>query len=211
MATLYDTLEVHEDATNDEIKRAYRKAAMKAHPDRNVGREAAAHAHFQEIKEAYAILSDPEQRRVYDEVYAEEMGRLARQREQEERRLQAKREAQYTRFVALAMRFAEQDYNRDVVLGVLLGHNCAAELAGRIADSVVALHASRRASASQEARETETATEPATKRTENAQESGTNQSSAAETKPKDGNRTDNDPLHASFFSTLWQGMFGLNR
>jgi curved DNA-binding protein CbpA len=207
MATLYDTLEVHAEATNEEIKRAYRRAAMKAHPDRNVGREAAAHAHFQEIKEAYAILSDPEQRRVYDEVYADEMGRLARQREEEEHRLQAEREAQYTRFVALAMRFAEQDYNRDVVLGVLLGHECAVELAGRIADSVVALHASRRASASQDAQESD----PVVQSTENDQESGTNQPSTAEPKPKDDIRTGNEQLHANFFSTLWQGMFGLNR
>jgi curved DNA-binding protein CbpA len=204
MATLYDTLEVHEEATHDEIKRAYRRAAMKAHPDRNVGREAAAHAHFQEIKEAYAILSDPEQRRVYDEVYANEMGKLAREREAEERRLQAEREAQYARFVALAMRFAEQDHNRDVVLGVLLGHDCAAELAGRIADSVVALHASRRASAAQEA-------EPVAQSNENDQESGTNQQSTADSTPKDDARTDKEHLHANFFSTLWQGMFGLNR
>jgi len=78
MATLYETLGVHEDASHDEIKRAYRKAAMRAHPDRNKGREAAAHDAFQEIKEAYAILSDPAQRRVYDAVFAEEMSKLRR-------------------------------------------------------------------------------------------------------------------------------------
>lgn len=86
MATLYETLGVHEDASDDEIKRAYRKAAMRAHPDRNKGREAAAHDAFQEIKEAYAILSDPAQRRVYDAVFAEEMSKLRRSDAQGEAR-----------------------------------------------------------------------------------------------------------------------------
>ena len=73
MTTIYATLGVQPDATLDEIKRAYRRAAMKWHPDRNPGREAEAYAAFQEIREAYAILSDTEQRRVYDEVFAQEM------------------------------------------------------------------------------------------------------------------------------------------
>ena len=70
MATLYDTLGVPTHATDEEIKRAYRKAAMKWHPDRNSGAEEVARATFQEIKDAYAILSDAAQRKVYDAVYA---------------------------------------------------------------------------------------------------------------------------------------------
>src|SRR5690242_12397569 len=62
MATLYDTLGVPAHATDEEIKRAYRKAAMKWHPDRNHGAEETARAAFQEIKDAYAILSNAEQR-----------------------------------------------------------------------------------------------------------------------------------------------------
>jgi len=61
MTTLYDTLDVSEHATTDEIKRAYRKAAMRWHPDRNVGREHVARTAFLDIQNAYAILSDPEQ------------------------------------------------------------------------------------------------------------------------------------------------------
>ncbi|MFP3435974.1 DnaJ domain-containing protein, partial [Paraburkholderia sp. SIMBA_061] len=62
-----------QDATSEEIKRAYRKAAMKWHPDRNAGQEEVARAAFQEIKDAYALLSDDNQRKVYDAVYAQEM------------------------------------------------------------------------------------------------------------------------------------------
>ncbi|MFT4438129.1 J domain-containing protein [Caballeronia sp. 15715] len=150
MTTLYDTLSVPENATAEEIKRAYRKAVMRWHPDRNVGQEQVARAAFLDIRNAYAILSDPAQRQVYDSVFAEEMKRqeaqrLRKEQEQAEREaeLRAAQEAEYASRVGLAMRFATQGYNRDVVRGVLLAHDCDDELACRIADSVLALHASR--------------------------------------------------------------------
>ena len=154
MTTLYDTLSVLENATAEEIKRAYRKAVMRWHPDRNVGQEHAARAAFLDIRHAYAILSDPAQRQVYDSVFAEEMRgqeaqRLREEQEQAEREaaLRAAQEAQYAGRVALAMRFATKGYNRDVVRGVLLAHECSDDLACRIADSALALHASRQAEA----------------------------------------------------------------
>ena len=154
MTTLYDTMSVPENATAEEIKRAYRKAVMRWHPDRNVGQEHAARAAFLDIRNAYAILSDPAQRQVYDSVFAEEMRgqeaqRLREEQEQAEREaaLRAAQEAQYAGRVALAMRFATQGYNRDVVRGVLLAHECSDDLACRIADSALALHASRQAEA----------------------------------------------------------------
>src|SRR5579863_3738107 len=147
MATLYDRLGVREDATVEDIKAAYRKAVMKWHPDRNVGREEQARAAFLEIKEAYTILSDPLQRKVYDAVYADEMRRHGRQQEQEtrakaEREAQARNdaEASYAALVKVAMRFAEEGHNRDVLFGVLLGRDCDVPLATRIANSVWALH-----------------------------------------------------------------------
>jgi DnaJ-class molecular chaperone len=150
MTTLYDTLSIPENATAEEIKRAYRKAVMRWHPDRNVGQEHVARAAFLDIRNAYAILSDPAQRHVYDAVFAEEMKRqdaqrLREEQEQAEREaaLRAAQEAEYASRVALAMRFATQGYNRDVVRGVLLAHDCNDDLACRIADSVLALHASR--------------------------------------------------------------------
>ncbi|HEY1998159.1 J domain-containing protein [Paraburkholderia sp.] len=150
MATLYDKLGVQPNATEDEIKRAYRKAAMRWHPDRNAGSEEAARAAFQDIKDAYGILSDPAQRKVYDSVFAQQMRewetqqeRRRQQRAKREEAARAAEQAAYAKMVSLAMRFAEQGYNRDVVFGALLGNQCDVGEAGRIADSVLALHASR--------------------------------------------------------------------
>ncbi|MCV4785176.1 DnaJ domain-containing protein, partial [Escherichia coli] len=64
----YDILGVNRDASDDEIKKAYRKLAMKYHPDRNQGDKAKeAEEKFKEAKEAYEILSDPKKRAAYDQ------------------------------------------------------------------------------------------------------------------------------------------------
>lgn len=62
----YSTLGVEKTASATDIKKAYRKLAMKYHPDKNPD-DATAEARFKDISEAYAVLSDPEKRQQYDQ------------------------------------------------------------------------------------------------------------------------------------------------
>jgi len=66
----YKILGVKKSASNEDIKKAYRKLAMKYHPDRNKENKAA-EERFKEISEAYAVLSDTEKRKQYDMFGAE--------------------------------------------------------------------------------------------------------------------------------------------
>ena len=64
----YDIMGLERGASQDEIKRAYRKLSRKYHPD--VSKQADAEARFKELGEAYAVLKDPEKRAAYDELGA---------------------------------------------------------------------------------------------------------------------------------------------
>lgn len=68
----YKIMEVARDATQDEIKRSYRKLARKYHPD--VSKEADAEARFKELGEAYEVLKDAEKRVAYDQLGASHKG-----------------------------------------------------------------------------------------------------------------------------------------
>src|SRR3954454_8715991 len=63
--SLYESLEVPKTASQDEIKKAYRKLVRRYHPDKNPG-DAAAESRFKEVQSAYDVLSDPEKRKAYD-------------------------------------------------------------------------------------------------------------------------------------------------
>ena len=65
MTDFYSVLNVPRDASDDEIKKSYRKLAMRYHPDRNNGSREA-EAKFKEITEAYDVLRDPQKRATYD-------------------------------------------------------------------------------------------------------------------------------------------------
>ncbi len=66
MKNYYTVLNIDKDADEKEIKKAYRKLAMEFHPDINTNEDA--EETFKEISEAYAVLSDNEKRRYYDQM-----------------------------------------------------------------------------------------------------------------------------------------------
>ena len=64
----YEVLGVIKSSSSEEIKKAYRKLALKYHPDRNKG-DKAAESKFKEASEAYHVLSDKDRRKNYDQFY----------------------------------------------------------------------------------------------------------------------------------------------
>src|SRR3954471_19923183 len=82
----YQILGVKKDATEDEIKKAYRKLARKLHPDLNPN-DKEANKKFQQVNEANEVLSDPEKRKKYDQYgkdwkHAEEFEKARQSRQQ---------------------------------------------------------------------------------------------------------------------------------
>jgi len=63
----YQTLGVPRNASDEQLKKAYRKLAMQYHPDRNPGKEKWANEKFKEINEAFGVLGDPQKRKQYDQ------------------------------------------------------------------------------------------------------------------------------------------------
>ncbi|MDQ1302752.1 MAG: molecular chaperone DnaJ, partial [Pseudomonadota bacterium] len=62
----YEVLGVGKDANEADIKKAYRRLAMKLHPDRNAG-DTKTESEFKDVKEAYEVLSDQQKRATYDQ------------------------------------------------------------------------------------------------------------------------------------------------
>src|ERR1700720_3378791 len=62
----YEVLGVARDAAADQLKSAYRKAALRWHPDRNPENKQEAKHNFRQASEAYSVLSDPQKRSIYD-------------------------------------------------------------------------------------------------------------------------------------------------
>ena len=67
----YNILRVGRNATEEDLKKSYKRLAMKWHPDKNPVKKKEAEAKFKQISEAYDVLSDPQKRQIYD-LYGEE-------------------------------------------------------------------------------------------------------------------------------------------
>ncbi|XP_008813154.2 dnaJ homolog subfamily B member 4-like [Phoenix dactylifera] len=67
----YNILKVNRNATDEDLKKSYRRLAMQWHPDKNPTNKSEAEAKFKQLSEAYEVLSDPQKRAVYDQ-YGEE-------------------------------------------------------------------------------------------------------------------------------------------
>ncbi|XP_032571939.1 dnaJ homolog subfamily B member 6 isoform X2 [Drosophila sechellia] len=74
MVDYYKVLDVARSATDSEVKKAYRKLALKWHPDKNPDNLDEANKRFRELSEAYEVLSDEKKRRIYDEYGKDGLG-----------------------------------------------------------------------------------------------------------------------------------------
>lgn len=136
MISHYDILGVPADASQADIKLAYRKAAMRWHPDRNQDRQAEAEQRFKDINRAYRVLADPDSRRRYDEALRSGQSSASDRPGSAADEERAQEEAAQTFFgemLDLAAELATQGYNEDVLTGALLGQGCPERLARRIA------------------------------------------------------------------------------
>lgn len=144
--TLYEILGIAPSASTEQVKAAYRRAAMRWHPDRNTRNVAQAEARFKELAHAYAVLSDASQRADYDARMHEDASSHASAHG-------TKEDAEIIFLKAmfeLASTLAANGYNRDVLLGALLSQGCPEGVAAKIAEQVAQRHTAQHAAAAPE-------------------------------------------------------------
>lgn len=137
--TLYDTLGVAQTASTEEIKDAYRRQAMKWHPDRNPNNRAEAEERFKEVGYAYKVLSDPQQRSEYDTYLATQKAN-ADQRRQESSFGDGISGADavkmfFEQMLDLAFELARRNYDEAVIITTLVSLDCPDSVARSVADA----------------------------------------------------------------------------
>ena len=140
--SLYDILGVKPSATREDIKDAYRRQAMKWHPDRNPNNRFEAEERFKEIGYAYKILSDPQQRAEYDAYLASQQAGDSEQRQQESSFGAGMSDADaakmfFEQMLDLAFELARRGFDEDKILKMLLALDCPESTARAVAETVV--------------------------------------------------------------------------
>jgi curved DNA-binding protein CbpA len=130
-SSLYDILGVPPTASFDEIKAAYRRAAMRWHPDRNPGNTEEAERRFKELAAAFAVLSNPAKRDLYDSSAGLNEEHDEAEEDPEIVFLKA--------MLEMAFAMAMKGYNKDVLIGALIATGCPDRIAQKIASEAIAL------------------------------------------------------------------------
>ena len=140
--SLYDILGVASTATPDEIKDAYRRQAMKWHPDRNIHNRSEAEDRFKEIGYAYKVLSDPQQRAEYD-VYVSSQKNSTDQQHQKEPSFGAgmsdddAEKMFFEQMLDLALELARRGYDAVTIAKTLVALDCPESIAKSVAETVI--------------------------------------------------------------------------
>lgn len=149
--TLYEILDILESATPTEIKDAYRRLAMKWHPDRNPSNKQEAEARFKEIAYAYKVLSDRINRAEYDEWLKEERKGAAEisvpddQHDDSGATEEAAAQLFFEQMLDLATELGSRGFSEPMILKTLLGLDCPEPIARAVSAHAVRLAASQRA------------------------------------------------------------------
>ena len=108
----YEVLGVSKDASEDEIKKAYRKIAIKYHPDRNPG-DKVAEEKFKEAAEAYDVLHDPQKRQQYNQfLFDAPIGLMSQRYEQVQPLRRMRRRIQHGRHILDVRRRVRRPWRR---------------------------------------------------------------------------------------------------
>lgn len=141
LQTLYDILDIAQSATAEEIKAAYRRLAMKWHPDRNLNNREEAEERFKELGYAYKVLSDPKQRAEYDDYLASQQSAgTQKQREPESAYGKGMSEDDaakmfYDQMLDLAYELARRGFDEAKIVKTLLALDCPEIIAKAVANT----------------------------------------------------------------------------